>query len=243
MGKSNERRNLGAKEFSMSIRYADIVPWGRSFDEYCDMFLLSEEDLKSRILCVGDGPASFNARMRSMGRTVTSVDPTYILSTEEFSKRITETYNLVMQQTKRNLDKFVWTRIQNIEELCRIRLCAMNEFCSDYELGKTEGRYIPASLPLLPFQSKSYDLILTAHLLFFYSDNCDREFHLLSIGELIRLGKEVRIFPLVDLNSERSLHLDAVLSDLTSMHIHFSIEKVRYHFQKTGTEMLRIFNT
>lgn len=119
----------------------------------------------------------------------------------------------------------------------------MNEFCSDYKLGKTECRYISASLPALPFTSKSFDLILSAHLLFFYSGNRDREFHLASIQELIRLGKEVRIFPIVDLNSERSPYLKDVLLYLTSMHLHFSIEKVKYHFQKTGNEMLRMLNT
>jgi hypothetical protein len=226
----------------MSIRYTDIVPWGRSFDEYRDMFLLSDRDLNSRILCVGDGPASFNARMRRMGRSVVSVDPAYILSEVEFRKRITETYDVVMQQTKQNMDKFVWTHIKTIDELCNMRLHAMNKFCDDFELGKTEGRYIPASLPHLPFKNRHFDLVLTAHLLFFYSDHCDRDFHLRSVRELIRLGKEVRIFPLVDLNSDRSLHVESVLSDLTSMNIHFSIEKVRYHFQVTGNEMLRIFD-
>jgi hypothetical protein len=227
----------------MSIQYTDIVPWGRSFEEYCDMFLLSAHDLDRRILSVGDGPASFNARMRYKEQIVTSVDPAYILSAEEFRDRIAEVYDTVINQTRQNRDKFVWTRIKNIDELCKIRMSAMNEFCSDFERGKTEGRYIPASLPILPFKSKSFDLILTAHLLFFYSDNYDLEFHIASVRELIRLGKEIRIFPLVDLNSERSPHLDAVFSDLTSNHIHFSIEKVAYHFQKTGNEMLRIFSS
>jgi len=227
----------------MSIKYADIVPWGRSFEEYCDMFLLSTSDLDRRILSVGDGPASFNVRMRRKEQIVTSVDPSYSLSAEEFRNRIAEVYNTVINQTRQNSDKFVWTRIKNIDELGKMRMSAMNEFCSDFEHGKTEGRYIPASLPVLPFKSKSFDLILTAHLLFFYSDNYDLDFHLTSLRELIRLGNEVRIFPLVDLNSERSPYLDDVLADLTSMHIHFSIEKVKYHFQKTGNEMLRILNS
>lgn len=35
-------------------------PWGRSLEEYQDMFQLSKEDLKSKILGCGDGPSSFN---------------------------------------------------------------------------------------------------------------------------------------------------------------------------------------
>jgi hypothetical protein len=38
-----------------------VVPWGRSFDEYRRMFVLSSDDLRLRILGCADGPASFNA--------------------------------------------------------------------------------------------------------------------------------------------------------------------------------------
>jgi SAM-dependent methyltransferase len=226
----------------MAIKYKDVVPWGRSFSEYCDMFLLSKKDLERRILSIGDGPASFNAGMKRRGFTVTSADPAYALTVDEFRNRISETYNLVMNQTKQNTDKFVWTRFKNTVELGKIRMTAMNEFCFDYEVGKFEGRYISASLPALPFGTRSFDLILIAHLLFFYSDHFTQEFHLSSIKELIRLGNEIRIFPLVDLNSEKSPHLDTVLSYLKSNRTRFSVEKVKYHFQKTGNEMLRIFS-
>lgn len=36
----------------MSFHYKDIVPWGRSFDEYLDMFNLSEDDLARDIVDV-----------------------------------------------------------------------------------------------------------------------------------------------------------------------------------------------
>ena len=37
-----------------------VVPWGRSFDEYRAMFAMTDMDLTGRILGCGDGPASFN---------------------------------------------------------------------------------------------------------------------------------------------------------------------------------------
>jgi SAM-dependent methyltransferase len=226
----------------MAIKYNDVVPWGRSFNEYRDMFLLSEQDLRQRILSVGDGPASFNAEMKRKGFTITSADPAYKLSVDEFRDRIAETYDVVMNQTKQNTDKFIWARFKNTVELGKVRMTAMNEFCFDFEVGKFEGRYIPASLPSLPFSNGSFDLILIAHLLFFYSHNLTQEFHLSSIKESIRLGNEIRIFPLVDVNSEKSPYLDSVISYLKSNRIKYSIEKVRYHFQKTGNEMLRIYS-
>ena len=39
----------------------EIVPWGRSFDEYHLMLGLRGADLAGRTLGRGDGPASFNA--------------------------------------------------------------------------------------------------------------------------------------------------------------------------------------
>ena len=54
----------------MPFTLDQIVPWGRSFDEYVKMFALTEADLEKRILGCGDGPASFNAVMRTKGRCV-----------------------------------------------------------------------------------------------------------------------------------------------------------------------------
>ena len=61
----------------MSVMLDQVVPWGRSFEEYRRMFMLSDEELNLRILGVGDGPASFNSEMKTLGHTVVSIDPIY----------------------------------------------------------------------------------------------------------------------------------------------------------------------
>lgn len=40
-----------------------VVPWGRSFDEYVRMFALTDADLNRSILGCADGPAAFNAEL------------------------------------------------------------------------------------------------------------------------------------------------------------------------------------
>ena len=45
----------------MPFTLADIVPWGRSYDEYRLMFGLDAADLAGRIVGCADGPARFNA--------------------------------------------------------------------------------------------------------------------------------------------------------------------------------------
>lgn len=224
----------------MNFKYTDVVPWGRSFEEYLDMFLLAEEDLTRKILGVGDGPASFNAQMHQRGIDIVSVDPIYQFSEEQVRERIRETYDTVISQTRDNQDKFVWDKIPSVEVLSQVRMEAMEKFCRDFENGKKQGRYLNHSLPSLPFPDKSFDLVLSSHFLFLYSANLDLDFHLKAVRELVRIGSEVRIFPVVDYNSSPSPFLSPVIDDLSASGISCSIEPVRYHFQKTGNQMLRI---
>ena len=224
----------------MDFQYKDIVPWGRSFDEYLGMFNLSEDDLARDIVGVGDGPASFNALMHQRGTPIISVDPIYRYSEAELRQRIQETYDDVIAQARQNQDKFVWTHISSVDELANTRMQAMETFCRDFENGKQHGRYIDASLPDLPFPDGHFDLVLSAHFLFFYSANRDLAFHLNAIRELLRIGTEVRIFPIVDVNSNPSPFLSPVIDELEKEYIVCSVERVAYHFQKTGNEMLRL---
>ena len=101
-----------------------IVPWGRSFDEYCRMFSLNEIDLTGRILGCADGPAGFNAGATSRGGRVVSFDPIYTLSTSEIRGRITATSQDIIEQTRHNQHEFVWTSITSPEELPDIRMNA-----------------------------------------------------------------------------------------------------------------------
>ena len=179
----------------MDFHYKDIVPWGRSYDEYLDMFNLSEDDLARDIVGVGDGPASFNFWMHQRETPIVSVDPIYRYSEAELRQRIQETYDDVIAQARQNRDKFVWTKFSSVDELAEVRMQAMDAFCRDFENGKQQGRYIDASLPNLPFPDGHFDLVLSAHLLFFYSANRDLAFHLDAVRELLRIGAEVKNFP------------------------------------------------
>jgi hypothetical protein len=226
----------------MSVQYQNVVPWGRSFQEYVDMFSLTGEDLNKSILGCGDGPASFNCEMNRMGKSVVSVDPIYELDRETIQKRIDETYLEVLEQTRTNKDKFIWKNISSVEELGEIRMTSMSQFLDDFDEGKIQGRYIAGRLPELPFADNSFDLVLVSHLLFLYSEQLSFDFHVQAIDELLRVGHEVRIFPVVDLNSRKSIHLDEIIGLLVSKDYVISEEKVNYEFQKGGNTMLKIMH-
>ena len=97
-----------------------VVPWGRSFDEYRRMFALTESDLNSRILGCADGPASFNAEATVAGHRVVSCDPLYRCTAGQIRQRIRDTSEVVLEQTRRNQHEFVWTSIRSIEEFLHL---------------------------------------------------------------------------------------------------------------------------
>jgi hypothetical protein len=217
-----------------------VVPWGRSFEEYCHMFSLSSDDLARRILGCGDGPAGFNAQATRRGATVVSCDPIYQWDTAQIRSRITATYDTVLDQARRNADEFVWDSIASVEELGAVRMAAMAEFLEDYSRGQANGRYLAAELPSLPFADASFDLALCSHLLFLYSLQLDEAFHHQSIRELCRVAQEVRIFPLLALGGQRSPYIDAVMPSVRAAGYEVAIERVPYEFQRGGHEMMRI---
>src|SRR5262245_29732067 len=120
----------------------EVVPWGRSFDEYRRMFALSDADFTGRILGCGDGPASFNAEATRRGATVVSFDPRYHYGAVEVQQRVDATYETVLEQTRRNAHEFVWDTIASVDELGRIRMAAMQAFLEDYPHGLAQGRYV-----------------------------------------------------------------------------------------------------
>ncbi|HEX2997693.1 MAG TPA: hypothetical protein VHP14_22915 [Anaerolineales bacterium] len=224
----------------MPIRYKDILPWGRSFDEYTRMFNLTESELSLRILGCGDGPASFNAECNRHGGRVTSVDPLYRFSRAAIANRIAETYDIVMQQTGANRDKFIWNSIPSLEDLGRIRMEAMQCFLASYEDGRKQGHYIPGELPELPFSDQTFDLALSSHFLFLYTDNLSFEFHVSAIREMLRAAHEVRIFPLLDVNARTSCYLSGILEIFREYGP--EVREVDYEFQRGGNQMLVLCN-
>ena len=224
----------------MTYFIEDVVPLGRSYEEYVDMFALTPPDLSGRILGCADGPASFNAVHAANGGRVVSIDPLYGFSARQIRERIEETFPSAMDRVRSNRSAFVWTRIASANELERIRMKAMDRFLHDYPLGASEGRYVAGELPRLPFPDKAFDLALCSHCLFLYSEQLSAAFHIRAVEELCRVAAEVRIFPLLEFGSVKSRHLDAVLEGLRGRGYRCSMHAVPYEFQRGGDTMLRV---
>jgi len=227
----------------MSIKLAEVVPWGRSLEEYIRMFDLNSDVLKLVILDCGGGPSSFNAEMTRSGYKVISCDPIYRFSAREIARRIKEVYPVILSAQYRNKEKFVWQDISSPEELGRIRMTAMENFLEDFPAGLRESRYVKDELPTLSFSTNQFDLALCSHLLFTYSDQLSADFHLASILEMCRVAKEVRVFPLVtQFTGEPSPFLQPIVSQLTARGYQVELKRVSYEFQRNGNQVLRVFS-
>jgi SAM-dependent methyltransferase len=222
----------------MGFTLEDVVPWGRSFDEYVAMFDLARADLGRRILGCGDGPAAFNAGLSRRRGQVVSCDPIYAFSAQEIADRIAATYETVMSELRRNASDYLWTRFASPDQVGDTRMAAMREFLEDYGPGKAAGRYVAAAVPELPFADASFELALSSHFLFLYARNLDAEFHVRALRELVRVAREVRVFPVLTLDGRPYPDLDHVTAALAAANISAELRRVPYEFQKGGNHML-----
>ena len=202
------------------------------------MFSLSERDLDGYILGCGDGPASFNAELTQRGGRIMSIDPIYQFSAEGIRSRIQRVYPGMIAELARNAQQFYWTSFKDPGHLGAIRMSAMNRFLDDFDKGLEEGRYIDASLPELPFLDDEFDLALSSHLLFLYSEQIDAAQHIEALSEMCRVAKEVRVYPLLSLDGRISQHVPGVLRYFNERDYIAELKPVAYQFQKGAMDMM-----
>ncbi len=222
----------------MEFKFDNILVWGRSVEEYIQMFSLTVEDIRLRILDCAGGPANFNVEMTRRGGRVISCDPIYKLSKSEIVHHIQDAERQIMDAIQKNVDSFVWRDIQSPKQLREIRIAAMQAFIDDFSLGIQERRYVTGKLPILPFVDQQFDLALCSHFLFAYSEHLSEEFHLASIVEMCRVAKETRIFPLLDTSGKLSPLLQLVFKKLKKQGYAVEIRQASYEFQKGGDKFL-----
>lgn len=133
---------------------------------------------------------------------------------------------------------------QNIDNHKASRVRAFKRFDAHY----TPARYAKHTLPILGYETQSFDLILSSHLLFVYDDRFSYEFHLEAIKEMLRVAKKVQIFPLinfqnphVDEDKNFSPYVYKILEDLKEYTP--KIEEVNFEFQPRGNYQLILEST
>ncbi|SDM00241.1 hypothetical protein SAMN04487949_0457 [Halogranum gelatinilyticum] len=211
---------------------------GRTFEEYRAMFGLDATELvDTRVLDCPGGPGAFTAVASAVGADVTAVDPAYGPPASDLGPVCDQAVTETVTQLHEKRDLFVWDFYGDVETRGRYLRAAYERFLTDYE--RHPNRYVEAALPDLPFPDDSFDLTLSANLLFLYDDRLSSEFHHAAVDELLRVTRgEVRLFPLASLDRERSVFVDRVVGRLREQDIETEFRPVDYEFQPGATEML-----
>ena len=227
-------------EWGTKLDLERIIFIGRTFEEYMDMFLFSIEELKGKkILDCPAGACSFTAVGSRLGLDVMACDIAYYHSSGELEKKGFQDIEHAMEQIGKAKSNYIWNYFKDIADLKRHRLNALKDCANDMK--KSSKRYVPVTLPSLPFKDEAFDMVVSAHFLFMYADRLDYDFHLTALNELLRVTEEeIRIFPLVDLEGKRYKHLDTLISYLTNNGCMIEEVKVPYEFQANANSMLKI---
>ncbi|TFD94342.1 SAM-dependent methyltransferase [Jeotgalibacillus sp. R-1-5s-1] len=217
-----------------------VIFIGRTYEEYIDMFVLSEADLKDKkILDCPSGACSFTATGHTKGLNITAADIVYDFSADDLYAKGQEDLQHAMTHMEKAKDNYRWQYFTDISHLHEHREKALLTCTQDMQ--ENPDRYIPVELPVLPFDDQAFDILVSAHFLFTYADRLDFQFHLDTLNELLRVTKEeIRLFPLIDLEGKRYEHLDRLIDYLQNKGYQVTEMKVPYEFQKGANAILRI---
>jgi SAM-dependent methyltransferase len=210
----------------------------RSLAEYVAMFTLTPADLRGSILDCPGGAASFTAeRSGGFGATL-SVDPVYATDADWLAEHAVAEAIRGNLHTAAAAQHYAWTFFRDVADHRAKRIASATTFGAHRR--SSPSSYIPAALPHLPLRDRSFDLVLSSHLLFMYADRLDVTFHVASLVEMTRVCRhEVRVFPLVSDAGDRlpELRRDG-LHSLADLGLRSEIRPSGYEFQLGGNEML-----
>jgi ubiquinone/menaquinone biosynthesis C-methylase UbiE len=167
------------------------------------------------------------------------VDPIYDLPPRDVAARFESVSVRMLEGMRAAHERFRWEQYGSPEAVVDRRRAALDAFVADREAGARAGRYVAARIEALPFAAGSFDLVLSSHLLFLYSDEIDLETHVAALREMLRVGREVRVFPLVDMHGKPSTHLPRVIERLRAAAVP-EIVPVPFEFQAGASRMLRL---
>lgn len=219
-----------------------LVLWGHNIDDYREMFDLSQDDIQSsRILEFGCGPNAVNSQQTHKNNQIVSCDPLFVLDKDTLASKTSLIFAEMAQEVEKEQEYFDFSRNGSLEQLLAKRQLGLDEFFTDYESGKAQGRYWGVDNYQLPFADFSFDFALSAHYLFAELDEQTVDFHLKIIRELARVAKEVRIFPLIDKEGNASEFLGPVMLGLQKDNYGVEVREVAFHLYKSGNAMLRIW--
>ena len=186
------------------------------------------------------GVSSFCAEAHMRGWNVTASDRIYGLEADAIEAKCRVDLEQVMASLPAIAQNYVWETFRDVPMLSAQREKAYRAFIKDYRQHGAQ-RYIPAIYPQSSFAAGQFDVALVSHFLFLYDEQLDYSFHKATLQELLRITRrEIRLVPLVNLETERSPFVKNLMTDPDFAHCAFELVPVNYQFIKGGNVMLKV---
>ncbi|MED1802440.1 class I SAM-dependent methyltransferase [Brevibacillus porteri] len=217
----------------------------RSYQEYVDMFSLSDEILAmGPILDVGAGASSFTAEACQHGREAIAVDPLYEMKPEEIYTKGKREIEESTQKLAGIAHTLHWEYYGSLGQHHQNRERSLEQFIAAYRADEGIGkRYVAGLLPELPFADDHFSLVLGSHFLFLYQQQFDEQFHLNAIKELLRIcqpGGRIRLYPLIGLDRKPYSKLPQLMEEIRRFGHTASLEPTNFRFLVGATHYLEI---
>ncbi|MDQ0300610.1 ubiquinone/menaquinone biosynthesis C-methylase UbiE [Salibacterium salarium] len=216
----------------------------RSYTEYKEMFMLHKKDFRSDIvLDVGAGASSFTAALIKTGHEAIAVDPLYNLSNEEMYELGRKEMKTASEKLSEKGNLFNWDYYHTLHDHDEMRNRSFQQFMDQYRQDNTKEKYVPGTLPNLPFYDNTFSFIVCNHFLFLYQEQFDFSFHIEAIKELVRVtksGGSILIYPLVDFKDERYPHLDKLISLLKKKSADAELYETDFRFLPSASHFLKV---
>ncbi len=234
---------------SQHFNLDSVAFFGRTMEEYLQAFALSTNDLiGKRVLDCPSGPDSFVAQVNTLGCDAVGVDLVYDKSAAELEAKGRADITNCLAQMKAKPEFYP---AMDFEQYSKSKTQALELFIADYK--QNRKRYIHGMLPKLPFADRSFDIVLSAHLLFVYSpleedgylkyghsnpQHFDLQWHHQAVREIARVSaREIRLYPTAAMNSapRRHRYIQPIMADLCANGWRVAFEPSQY--RQLSTEM------
>ncbi|USB34699.1 class I SAM-dependent methyltransferase [Paenibacillus sp. YPG26] len=234
------RDEMSRDSKKMKLDLERIVFIGRTYSEYLAMFDLDESELAGRvILDCPAGACSLTAEGSSREYNISAADIAYQFGPDELESKGIQDLVHARERLEEARNEYVWDYYGSVEGHHKYREKALA--LSSEHRRQCPEKYIYAEFPKLPFADESFDLTLSAHFLFMYADRLSGQFHEESLLELMRITREeIRIFPLVDLSSNRYEELDSLIQLAASKGWLAEEMRTEYRFQRNADSYLKL---
>jgi hypothetical protein len=214
---------------------------GYHIDDYRQMFGLVDADFNASLLEYCSGVTAVNAELHARHQSMTSCDPWFANDLTHLEQLAHSNFKAAVHALQQRSPQSNSSHQTALAALIDTRRKGIEAGLNDYESGRSQKRYLPLENHRLPFDDFMFDIALCANWFFSDIKQQDVEFHVDSIRELVRVAKEVRIFPLVGENGEPSSLLGPTLLKLQQANFGVEIRKVDVHAPMNGDAMLRVW--